>query len=345
MRIDDFDYTLPEELIAQFPLSQRTASRLLCIDPVSASLSDRVFADIGDSLRPGDLLVLNNTRVIPARLYGEKDSGGKVELLAERVLDGQHLLAHIRSSKSPKPGSRLIFQGAFECRMVERQEALFLLALDEGQNWLDLLQCHGHMPLPPYINRADEALDQNRYQTVYAQQHGAVAAPTAGLHFDQDLLQQLKQRGIEQAFITLHVGAGTFQPVRVDDIDQHVMHKEWLDVPQQTVDKIRACKEAGGRVVAVGTTVVRSLETAAQNGKLHAWQGDSQLFIRPGFQFQVIDALVTNFHLPRSTLLMLVAAFCGMETMQKAYQHAVEQRYRFFSYGDAMLIERPLYEV
>lgn len=340
MQIDDFDYHLPAELIAQYPLSERTASRLLCIDPMTSILEDRVFSDLTERLNPGDLLVMNNTRVIPARLYGQKASGGRLELLTERILDSQTLLAHIKCSKSPKPGSELLLEGAIQCHVLRREEALFVLRIDQPSNWLEALHKHGHVPLPPYIERADEHSDEQRYQTVYAQKQGAVAAPTAGLHFDQPLLQRLEEQGVDRAFVTLHVGAGTFQPVRVDNIDEHVMHKEWVEVPDDTVKKIQQCRERGGRVVAVGTTVVRSLETASATGHLQAFTGDSQLFIRPGYQFRSIDALITNFHLPRSTLIMLVAAFAGLETIQKAYRHAIEQRYRFFSYGDAMLIER-----
>ncbi len=345
MKASDFDFDLPDELIAQQPLPERRASRLLLADPLAASLRDAHFAELGDFLEPGDLLVFNNTRVFPARLFGRKHSGGKVEVLVERLLDERRVKAHLRSSKSPKPGTPLTLEGGIECVMVGRDGDLFLLELTDDQpgSWLELLQRHGHMPLPPYIQRADDAADRERYQTVYAERTGAVAAPTAGLHFDNDLIEALQAQGVDTAFVTLHVGAGTFQPLRVEDVSQHVMHAEQVEVPAEVCSRIAETRASGGRVVAVGTTVVRSLESAAAfaadaGGDLQPWQGDTRLFITPGYDFRVVDALITNFHLPRSTLLMLVSAFAGRDFMLEAYAHAVRQGYRFFSYGDAMFI-------
>jgi len=337
MQINDFDFDLPAELIAQTPLPERSASRLLVVDPATASLRDRNFADLGDYLQADDLLVFNDTRVIPARLFGRKSTGGKVEVMVERVLDGEMMLAHVRSSKAPKPGADLFLEENIQCRVVERQQDLFVLRQTQGC-WLDLLEQFGHVPLPPYIQRVDADADRERYQTVYARNPGAVAAPTAGLHFDEAMLQGLQDRGIESARLTLHVGAGTFQPVRGDDIDAHVMHAERVEVPESTVTAIEATQRRGGRVVAVGTTVVRSLETAAATGKLCAFAGESRLFIKPGYRYRVVDAMLTNFHLPRSTLLMLVSAFAGTDLMRRAYLQAIAARYRFFSYGDAMFI-------
>ena len=337
MQLSDFDYHLPEALIAQVPLAQRTASRLLLVDPVRDELQDRQFVDITDLLDPGDLLVFNDTRVIPARLWGEKSTGGKLEVLVERVLDEHSLLAHVRSSKAPKPGSHLILEKQIECTMSRREGDLFVLTQDSG-SWLELLERFGHIPLPPYIRRDDADRDRERYQTVYAREPGAVAAPTAGLHFDDAILNALREKGVRTAQVTLHVGAGTFQPVRGDDIDTHIMHAERIDVPEAVCDTIAQTRAEGKRVVAVGTTVVRSLETAARSGQLKPMRGESELFIKPGFEFNVVDALLTNFHLPRSTLLMLVSAFAGFDLIRRAYTHAVDQQYRFFSYGDAMFI-------
>lgn len=338
MQLSDFDYHLPEDLIAQAPLPERNASRLLVVDPEKNLIRDQDFADLESLLNPGDLLVFNNTRVIPARLYGQKESGGRVEVLVERLLDDHTLLAHIRSSKSPKASSRLILEKEITCTMSERRGDLFVLVQESGNSWFELLESYGHMPLPPYISREDEANDRERYQTVYAETPGAVAAPTAGLHFDQKQIESLESGGVNTAYITLHVGAGTFQPVRVDSIENHIMHAEWIEVTEEVCKLIHQTKAAGHRVVAVGTTVVRSLEAAAENGELMAYNGDTQIFIKPGFEFNVVDAMITNFHLPRSTLLMLVSAFAGSDIIRRAYAHAVEQRYRFFSYGDAMLI-------
>ena len=339
MRLSDFDYELPDELIAQYPAEQRSHSRMLHVDGASGEIADRQFLDFPSLLRAGDLLVFNNTRVMAARLHGQKATGGKVEILIERILEPTRCLAHVRASKSPKVGSTLLVEDA-KITMVARHDNLFELQLESAGDFYQLMESHGHMPLPPYIDRDDGADDEERYQTVFAKEMGAVAAPTAGLHFDDAMLQSLTDMGVEQAEVTLHVGAGTFQPVKTENLDEHIMHSEWLSVSDETVEKIKACKAGGGRVVAVGTTSVRSLETAAKDGELKPYQGDTRLFIRPGYQFQVVDLLLTNFHLPQSTLLMLVSAFAGYENIMRAYRHAVEQRYRFFSYGDAMLLER-----
>jgi S-adenosylmethionine:tRNA ribosyltransferase-isomerase len=339
MQLSDFHFDLPAELIAQSPLEGRSDSRLLHLSS-DGQLCDRYFRDVVDLLKPGDLLVVNNTRVIPARLFGQKETGGKVEILIERILNETSLLAHIRSSKSPRPGTRIRIEGGAEFEMIEREGSLFQLRLTEETSIWPILEAHGHIPLPPYIDREDQPMDNQRYQTVFASQRGAVAAPTAGLHFDEQTLEALRAKGVELAHVTLHVGAGTFQPVRVENIDEHVMHAEYVEVSQEVCDQVKACRERDGRVVAVGTTSVRSLETAALDGELRPYQGDTRLFITPGFQFRVVDVLITNFHLSESTLLMLVSAFGGYEAVMNAYRHAVEQKYRFFSYGDAMLIER-----
>lgn len=339
MQISDFDYHLPNELIAQKPLAQRSASRLLQISPLTGEMINGQFTDIITFLNSGDLLVFNDTRVVPARLFGQKQTGGKIEVLVERILDDKTLLAHVRASKSPKPGAVLLLEDQISCVMTAREGALFELTQDSDKSWLTLLNQFGHMPLPPYIDRADDDEDLERYQTVYAQNPGAVAAPTAGLHFDQALIAALKNKGVEAAHITLHVGAGTFQPVKVDKIEEHVMHTEWVHVTQSVSDAIFQANSRGNKVVAVGTTVVRSLEAAVSDGLVKAFEGDVSIFITPGYQFKAVDAMITNFHLPKSTLLMLVSAFAGTNLIQQAYQQAVDERYRFFSYGDAMLIE------
>ena len=336
MQRSDFNFELPEALIAQHPPKVRGDSRLLVLDGADGSVVDRDFRDLPDLLQAGDLLVFNDTRVIPARLFGHKASGGKVEVLVERILDEHRVLAHVRASKSPRAGGRLLLEEAVEVEVLGRDGALFELAFPEPV--LEVLNRVGRMPLPPYIEREAGSDDDERYQTVYARKAGAVAAPTAGLHFDQTMLDKLQAMGVALAYVTLHVGAGTFQPVRVDDIRQHQMHSEYLEVSAETVAAIEATKARGGRVVAVGTTAVRSLESAAKGGKLRPYQGDTDIFIYPGYEYQVIDALITNFHLPESTLLMLVSAFAGYDAVMAAYRHAVEQRYRFFSYGDAMFI-------
>lgn len=339
----DFSFELPEQLIARFPQPERSASRLLRLNRHSGELSHHQFSDILDAIAPGDLLVFNNTRVIPARLFGQKASGGKVEVLVERLLDEQRFLAHVRASKAPKPGTMLLLENDAEVEMLQRQGELFELRVTGSEPVLAMLERLGHMPLPPYIDRPDSAADRERYQTVYNKKPGAVAAPTAGLHFDEPLLAALQAKGVEFAFVTLHVGAGTFQPVRVDNVLEHQMHAEYIEVPDEVVAAVKACKARGNKVIAVGTTSVRSLESAAQiaknNGKeLEAYNGDTRIFIYPGYQFAVVDALITNFHLPESTLIMLVSAFSSREFVMNAYQTAINEQYRFYSYGDAMLI-------
>ncbi|MCU8055369.1 tRNA preQ1(34) S-adenosylmethionine ribosyltransferase-isomerase QueA [Shewanella sp. SM34] len=342
MRVADFSFDLPDELIARYPMAQRNASRLLTLDGSSGALGDKQFTDLLGMINSGDLMVFNNTRVIPARMFGQKASGGKLEILVERMLDDKRILAHVRSSKSPKVDSLIHLDGGYQMKMVARHDTLFELELLSELTILEVLEAVGHMPLPPYIDRPDEDADKERYQTVYNQNPGAVAAPTAGLHFDDAMLDALKAKGVNVAFVTLHVGAGTFQPVRVDTILEHKMHSEWANVPQDVVDLIAQTKAAGKRVVAVGTTSVRSLESAARAslGELKAFSGDTDIFIYPGYEFQVVDAMVTNFHLPESTLIMLVSAFAGFDHVMAAYQHAITQKYRFFSYGDAMFVTK-----
>ncbi|MEB8478534.1 tRNA preQ1(34) S-adenosylmethionine ribosyltransferase-isomerase QueA [Cronobacter malonaticus] len=343
MRLTDFSFELPESLIAHYPQAQRSACRLLSLDGPTGDLTHGTFTDLLDKLNPGDLLVFNNTRVIPARLFGRKASGGKIEVLVERMLDDHRVLAHIRASKAPKPGAELLLgdDESVNATMTARHDALFEVQFNDERPVLDILNSIGHMPLPPYIERPDEEADRELYQTVYSQKPGAVAAPTAGLHFDEPLLERLRAKGIEMAFVTLHVGAGTFQPVRVESIEDHVMHSEYAEVPQEVVDAVLAAKARGNKVVAVGTTSVRSLESAAQAAQdalIAPFFGDTQIFIYPGYQYKVIDALVTNFHLPESTLIMLVSAFAGYKHTMNAYREAVKAEYRFFSYGDAMYI-------
>lgn len=341
MNLNQFDYHLPEELIAQEPLAERTASRLLHFRSHATTFDDFLFADLLHLLRPEDLLVLNNTKVIPARMFGKKASGGKVEFLLERIVDAHTVLAQLKASKSPKTGTEIIFAKNVKSVVQGRQEDFFILAFDEEADVANLLEDHGRMPLPPYIQRVPDKNDNERYQTVFAKHKGAVAAPTAGLHFDNKILAALQTKGIESATITLHVGAGTFQPVREDNIEEHKIHAERVIVSQEVCNQIIACKKRGGRVAAVGTTVARALESAAQNGNIEPYEMDTSLFIYPGYKFKVIDALITNFHLPKSTLLMLVSAFAGYETVMSAYRHAVTEKYRFYSYGDAMFIESP----
>lgn len=352
MRVRDFHFDLPDELIARYPTEKRSASRLLYLNGANGEFRDEKFTDLPAHLNPGDLLIFNNTRVIPARLFGRKATGGKLEVLVERVLDDKRCLAHVRASKAPKEGAELILGedklgegNGFVAIMTARHDALFELEFNAEKPLFELLNLAGHMPLPPYIDRPDENSDQERYQTVYSKVLGAVAAPTAGLHFDQAMLTQLEENGIQTAFVTLHVGAGTFQPVRVETLEEHKMHSEYAEVSQEVVDKILATKAAGKRVICVGTTSVRSIESAAQaaekEGKLIApFYSDTAIFLHPGKTFRVVDALVTNFHLPESTLIMLVSAFAGYSNCMKAYQHAVAEKYRFFSYGDAMFITK-----
>lgn len=340
MKTQDFDFRLPQELIAQFPSETRSASRLLALDGRDGIMHDRLFADLPDLVAANDVIVFNDTRVIKARVFGNKETGGQVELLLERVLDDKHALAQIRASHAPKTDSRILLQQNAAFTVLERQGDLYKLRLDSDLPLLAWLDQHGSLPLPPYISRQPSAMDEARYQTIYASKPGAVAAPTAGLHFDEAMLQELRAHGAHIAYVTLHVGAGTFQPVRVDDVRQHQMHSEWYHVPQETVDAIAQAKARGGRVLAVGTTSMRALESAAGSGTLLAGYGDTNIFIIPGYRFRVVERLLTNFHLPKSTLFMLVCAFGGMVNLKLAYRHAIEERYRFFSYGDAMLIER-----
>jgi S-adenosylmethionine:tRNA ribosyltransferase-isomerase len=345
MRVADFSFDLPEELIARYPTPDRTASRLLTLNGNTGELTDGTFLKLVEQIKPGDLLVFNNTRVIPARMFGQKSTGGKVEVLVERLIDEQSVLAHIRASKAPKVGSELLLEGKVKATMVARHDALFELKIHGGQSVLEVLDAIGHMPLPPYIDRPDENSDRERYQTVYNEKPGAVAAPTAGLHFDEAMLATLKDKGVDFAFVTLHVGAGTFQPVKVDEIADHIMHTEYVEVSMEVVEQIKKTKGSGGRIIAVGTTSVRSLESAAKKAQekgteLAPFYQDTDIFITPGYQFQLIDGLITNFHLSESTLLMLVSAFAGYDNIIGAYQHAIEEKYRFFSYGDAMFLTK-----
>ena len=356
MKTQDFDFYLPDSLIAQHPAKQRNASRLLHLTGNTGRMQDKLFIDLPDFIKAGDLLIFNDTRVIKARLFGTKASGGAIEMLVERVVDTQHVWAHIRASRAPKIGSRLMLAESIDAEVIGRDDDLFHVKFLSVQSVLDLLEQFGALPLPPYITHAAGAEDEARYQTVYAKHAGAVAAPTAGLHFDESMLAQLKAQGVNIAYVTLHVGAGTFQPVRVDNIAEHKMHSEIYHITAETVAAIQTTKLAGGRVIAVGTTSLRALESAAAKNdalqaNIHApsrassamslgVSGETSIFITPGFQFKVVDALLTNFHLPKSTLLMLVSAFAGFDHIKAAYAHAVKQQYRFFSYGDAMLIEK-----
>jgi S-adenosylmethionine:tRNA ribosyltransferase-isomerase len=337
LTLDDFDYLLPPECIAQSPLAERSASRLLVMD--GATLTDRSFIDVPELLLPGDLLVMNDTRVLHARLLGQKETGGQVEVLVERITGDDTVLAQVRASKSPKPGGRIRLEDAFDAEVIGREGEFYSLRFPGDA--IELIERYGRLPLPPYIERSAANADEERYQTVYARERGSVAAPTAGLHFDAPLLERLRTKGIGIAHVTLHVGAGTFQPVRVQDLSQHRMHTERYHLPQATADAIAATHQRGGRVIAVGTTSLRTLESAAHpDGTLKVGAGETALFVTPGYQFRIVDLLITNFHLPKSTLLMLVSAFGGMEAIRAAYRHAIDSGYRFFSYGDAMLIHR-----
>ena len=345
MKTSDFAFELPEQLIAKYPTERRTASRLLHLDGVTGALGHHAFTDMLQFVDAGDLLIFNNTRVIPARLLGQKSTGGKVEVLVERMLDDHRVLAHVRASKSPKPGATLLLENAIEATMLGRHDALFELSFAGEQTVLELLEAHGHMPLPSYIDRPDEDSDKERYQTVYNEKPGAVAAPTAGLHFDDAILAQLQDKGVQIEFVTLHVGAGTFQPVKVDNVEEHVMHAEYAEVPENVVAAIKATKAAGKRVIAVGTTSMRSLESAAKkadetNELIVPFYEDTCIFIYPGFNFKVVDAMFTNFHLPESTLMMLISALAGQDNVMHAYAEAIKHEYRFFSYGDSMFIEK-----
>lgn len=354
MRVADFSFDLPEHLIARYPKADRSASRLMTLNGNTGEIAHRQFVDVLEKLTAGDLLIFNNTRVIPARMFGKKASGGKLEVLVERMLDEHTVLAHIRASKSPKPGTDIILTDdktseSVAVTMVARHGALFELKFPENEKVLDILERIGHMPLPPYIDRPDEESDKERYQTVYSEKPGAVAAPTAGLHFDDALLAKIKAKGVNLAFVTLHVGAGTFQPVKVEHIADHVMHAEYVEVSSEVAEQIKATKRAGNKVIAVGTTSMRSIESAAkaaiekhgeQAVNIDEFYDDTDIFITPGFKFQIIDSLITNFHLSESTLLMLVSAFAGYDNIMAAYKAAVAEQYRFFSYGDAMFLEK-----
>ena len=337
MKKSDFTYQLPDSLIAQKPLAERDASRLLCMDKNSGHLTDRQFIDFIDLINDNDLLVFNDTKVIPARMYGKKQSGGKIEILIERLLDDHHALAHVKASKSPKAGALIDLDQGYSCTVQGRADDLFILEFADI-TVMELLDLIGHIPLPPYITRADDVSDLTRYQTVFAKEAGAVAAPTAGLHFNDALMAKIKALNIQTAFVTLHVGSGTFQPVRAENLADHVMHKEYYAVPEATVDAVQRTRAHGGRVIAIGTTAVRALESASTSGQLTAGFGDTDLFITPGYAFKSVDALLTNFHLPESTLLMMISAFAGYDEIRNAYQHAIKESYRFFSYGDAMFL-------
>jgi S-adenosylmethionine:tRNA ribosyltransferase-isomerase len=338
MKLTDFDFDLPKSLIAQNPPENRTDSRLLV---PQSTIIDSFFHQIASFIKPGDLLIMNNTRVIPARLFGHKESGGKVEIMIERLLNERQVLALVKASRAPKIKSFITLENGDKAQVISKENGFYVLDF-LTDSLLDLLDNIGHIPLPPYIERSDEQADLERYQTVFAKHEGAVAAPTAGLHFDKELLVSLKEMGIDHCFVTLHVGAGTFQPVKVDEITDHKMHSEYFEIDQTTVDKINQTKENGGRIIAVGTTAVRSIESAAKTGKLKSVQEETNIFIYPGYEFKVVDMMITNFHLPKSSLLMLVSAFIGRERMMEIYQHAIKEKYRFFSYGDAMLLERSL---
>ncbi|MDP3742812.1 MAG: tRNA preQ1(34) S-adenosylmethionine ribosyltransferase-isomerase QueA [Methylotenera sp.] len=340
MRTLDFNFYLPDHLIAQHPTPERTASRMLHVNGANGNLTDEAFSDFPDFLNAGDLLVFNDTRVIKARLFGQKHTGGNVEVLVERITNQHVAYAHVRASRAPKIGSLMKLSDAFDVEVMARHDDLFELHFLSADSVLALLEQHGALPLPPYITHEATIQDEERYQTVYGKNLGAVAAPTAGLHFNEAMLDKIKQKGVNIAYVTLHVGAGTFQPVRVDNIHEHKMHSELYNVPQATVEMIAATKKSGGKVTAIGTTAMRALESAAQNGTLEAGEGETSIFITPGYTFKVVDRLFTNFHLPKSTLLMLVSAFGGFDPIKKAYAHAIQQEYRFFSYGDAMLIEK-----
>lgn len=334
----DYYYHLPEQLIAQKPLAERDASRLLCLDRNLGVIKDSTIANVHKYLQKGDLLVLNNTRVIPARLFAKKSTGGQVEILIERVIDTNTLFAQVRSSKTPKVGQKLIVEEQFYFTVIDRQNDLFKLQLDSEDNIDNVLKNAGHIPLPPYIKRADTTIDKSRYQTVFAEQPGAVAAPTAGLHFDQTLLDLIRDKGVDIGYITLHVGAGTFQPVRVENLNDHTMHSERINVGADIISQIHKAKLSGNRIIAVGTTVIRALETACLDGQVEPFQGETDLFVLPGFEFKCVDALLTNFHVSESTLLALVCAFGGYDNVMNAYHHAIAEEYRFYSYGDAMFI-------
>ena len=340
MRIEEFDFELPESLIAQTPLDKRDASRLLVLDKNTKSLIDKKFTDFVDLLDPNDLLIFNDTRVIKARLFGKKITGGKVEIMIERILDSNHALAHLKTSKKILDGTIFEINKDVSAQVIKKEDDLFFIGFNSNLSAVDILEKYGHIPLPPYIERNANPFDEKRYQTIYAKEQGAVAAPTAGLHFTEEIFEALENKKIKYAFLTLHVGAGTFQPVREDDIDQHQMHSESFNVPEKTIQMIRDAKLNNGRIIAIGTTVLRALETAFSEENIQPGFKETSIFIRPGYKFKIVDALLTNFHLPKSTLFILVSAFSGSDTMKELYQHAIKHEYRFFSYGDATFIER-----
>lgn len=342
LKLSDFTYALPKEYIARYPLKDRSASRLFCLEGNTGVITHAHFRDLLSLIRSNDLIIFNNSRVIPARLRGKKSTGGQVEMLVERILDTHRVLAHLRASKTPQPDSLLFFSNDIVFRVIKRQGDLFELVCEEKKSVLEIIESIGEIPLPPYFERPPEKDDIERYQTIYATEKGSVAAPTAGLHFDEMMLEALQKKGVKTAYLTLHVGAGTFSPVRVENIMEHHMHPEYIDVPESLCETIRETKRHGGRIIAVGTTTARSLETACLSGKIQPFLGDTQIFIYPGFTFHCVDVLITNFHLPQSTLLMLVAAFGGYENVMRAYREAVDQQYRFFSYGDAMWVSKNL---
>ncbi len=339
MKVSDFSFDLPERLIAKHPTAKRSDSRLLHLDATTGEVAHLQFTDLPQLLNPDDLMVFNNTRVIPARFFGEKETGGKVELLLERIISQTEAIAQIRASKPPKAGSRIHLEGGVSVTVIGKEGTFYRVSFPEP-GVSEIATRFGHMPLPPYIDRADEASDLSRYQTVYAQNDGAVAAPTAGLHFDEKVLADIAAKGVRKTEVTLHVGAGTFQPVRTEHVEEHLMHREFLDVARPTCSAVDECRQRQGRVVAVGTTSVRSLEAASADGFIAPFTGDTEIFIYPGYAFRSVDAMVTNFHLSGSTLLMLVSAFAGTDNIKHAYQCAIEESYRFFSYGDAMLITK-----
>lgn len=340
MRIEEFDFELPESLIAQTPLDKRDASRLLVLDKNTKSLIDKKFTDFVDLLDPNDLLIFNDTRVIKARLFGKKITGGKVEIMIERILDSNHALAHLKTSKKILDGTIFEINKDVSAQVIKKKDGLFFIGFNSNLSAVDILEKYGHIPLPPYIERNANPFDEKRYQTIYAKEQGAVAAPTAGLHFTEEIFEALENKKIKYTFLTLHVGAGTFQPVREDDIDQHQMHSESFNVPEKTIQMIRDAKLNNGRIIAIGTTVLRALETAFSEENIQPGFKETSIFIRPGYKFKIVDALLTNFHLPKSTLFILVSAFSGSDTMKELYQHAIKHEYRFFSYGDATFIER-----
>jgi len=342
MNRSDFHFELPPELIAQQPPVTRTASRLLCLNRHNGDIHDHSFIDLLNFVRTGDLLVMNNTKVIPARLFANKETGGKVEIMLERIVDDGHVLAQIRASKAPKRDMSLLIAPNVRFTVQDKQQALYTLSLQADLSLMEVLNRYGHTPLPPYIDRDDQEIDKDRYQTVFAQIPGAVAAPTAGLHFDEAMLVELQLRGANIEYLTLHVGAGTFSPIRVENLDEHIMHSEYIELSEHVCDRIKQTKAEGGRIIAVGTTSVRCMESAARDGKLRSFSGETNIFIRPGYAFKVVDALITNFHLPESTLIMLISAFAGTESVFNAYHHAIAAKYRFYSYGDAMFISDQL---